>query len=98
VGLASETYTSAEEFLRSGLGLGVGCIVLDVQMPGMTGLDLLGHLSAAGVALPVIMITACVDEGTRRDAMQAGIVAYLHKPFEEDALLEAICCALASRG
>jgi FixJ family two-component response regulator len=53
-GFASETYTSAEEFLRSGLQLGVGCLVLDVQMPGMTGLDLLVHLAVSGVTLPVI--------------------------------------------
>jgi FixJ family two-component response regulator len=97
-GFASETYTSAEEFLRSGLQPGVGCLVLDVQMPGMTGLDLLVHLAVSGVTLPVIIITASTDEQTRLHAEQAGVVAYLCKPFEEDALLEAIRHALASCG
>ena len=54
-GLTSETYTSAEEFLRSGLQPDIGCLVLDVQMPGMTGLDLLVHLAVSGVTLPIII-------------------------------------------
>jgi FixJ family two-component response regulator len=97
-GFVSETYTSAEEFLRSGLRPGIGCLVLDVQMPGMTGLDLLVELSASGVTLPVIIITAGADEQTQFHAMQAGAVAYLYKPFEEDALLGAIRHALAGYG
>jgi FixJ family two-component response regulator len=96
-GFASETYTSAEEFLQSGLQPEVGCLVLDVQMPGMTGLDLLGYLGVSGVTLPVIIMTACVDGRTRLHAEQAGVVAFLCKPFEGDALLEAIGRALASR-
>ena len=97
-GFASETYTSAEEFLQSGLQPEVGCLVLDVQMPGMTGLDLLVSLAVSGVTLPVIIMTACVDGQTRLHAEQAGVIAFLCKPFEEDALLEAIGRALASRG
>jgi FixJ family two-component response regulator len=97
-GFASETYTSAEEFLQSGLQPEVGCLVLDVQMPGMTGLDLLVSLAVSGVTLPVIIMTACEDGQTRLHAEQAGVVAFLCKPFEEDALLEAIGRALASRG
>jgi len=95
-GFTSETYTSADEFLRSGLQPDVGCLVLDVQMPGMTGVDLLVHLAVAGVTLPVIIIMACADGQTRLHAEQASVVAYLCKPFEEDALLEAIRRALAS--
>jgi FixJ family two-component response regulator len=97
-GFASETFTSAEDFLRSGLRPGLGCLVLDVQLPGMTGLDLLVHLSTSGVTLPIIMITASADEHLQRRATQAGIMAYLGKPFEADALLEAIRQALASGG
>jgi FixJ family two-component response regulator len=97
-GFASETYTSAEEFLQSGLQPYVGCLVLDVQMPGMSGLDLLVHLAVSGVTLPVIIITACVDERTRFHAEQAGVVGYLCKPFEDDVLLEAIRRALVGRG
>jgi FixJ family two-component response regulator len=88
------TYTSAEEFLRSGLQQRPGCLVLDVQMPGMTGLDLMAHLSASGVTLPVIILTGREDEQLRRRTMQAGVIAYLHKPFEDDALLQAIQLAL----
>ena len=89
-GFATATYISAEEFLRSGLQQHIDCLILDVQMPGMTGLDLLSRLAASGATLPVIIITARADEQTRLDAEQAGVVAYLRKPFEEDALLEAI--------
>jgi FixJ family two-component response regulator len=62
----------------------------------MTGFDLLAQLAASGMALPVIIITARTDEQTRRRAEQAGVVAYLRKPFEEEALLEAIRRAVAS--
>jgi FixJ family two-component response regulator len=96
VGFAVVTYASAEEFLQSGLQVRIGCLVLDVMMPGMSGLDLLDWLAASGMAFPVIIITACADEQTRRRAEQAGIVAYLRKPFEEEALLEAIQRALSS--
>jgi FixJ family two-component response regulator len=95
-GFAAMTYASAEEFLRSGLQQCVGCLVLDVQMPGMTGLDLLAHLAASDMTLPVIIITGLGDEETRLRAEQAGVVAYLRKPFEEKVLLEAIQRALAS--
>jgi FixJ family two-component response regulator len=97
-GFAAETYTSAEEFLRSAVQHRIACLVLDVQMPGMTGLDLLAQLAASGVALPVIIITARSDEQTRLRAEQAGVVAYLRKPFEEEALLEAIRRALVGDG
>jgi FixJ family two-component response regulator len=95
-GFAAATYTSAEEFLRSGLQQRIACLVLDIQMPGMTGLDLLTRMAASGVALPVIIITARADEQTRLRAEQAGVVAYLRKPFEEEALLEAIRRVLAA--
>lgn len=95
-GFAVVTYTSAEEFLQSGLQHRIACLVLDVQMPQMTGFDLLAQLAASGMALPVIIITARTDEQTRRRAEQAGVVAYLRKPFEEEALLEAIRRAVAS--
>jgi FixJ family two-component response regulator len=95
-GFAAVTYPSAEEFLQSGLQHRIACLVLDVQMPETTGLDLLAQLAASGAALPVIIITARTDEQTRRRAQQAGVVAYLRKPFEEEALLEAIRRAVAS--
>jgi FixJ family two-component response regulator len=95
-GLTTLTYTSAEEFLQSGVQPRIGCLVLDVQLPGMTGLDLLARLAASGVTLPVVMITARAEEQTRLRAEQAGVVAYLRKPFEEGVFLEAIQRALTS--
>jgi FixJ family two-component response regulator len=95
VGFAVVTYASAEEFLQSGLQARIGCLVLDVMMPGMSGLGLLDRLAAAGMALPVIIITACADEQTRLRAEQSGVIAYLRKPFEAEALHEAIQRALA---
>jgi FixJ family two-component response regulator len=96
VGFAVVTYASVEEFLQSGLQARISCLVLDVMMPGMSGLDLLDRLAASGMTLPGIIITACADEQTRLRAEQAGVVAYLRKPFEEEALLEAIQRALSS--
>lgn len=96
VGITVVTYTSVEEFLQSGLQGRIRCLVLDVMMPGMSGLDLLARLDASAVTLPVIIITACADEQTRLRAEQAGVVAYLRKPFEEGALLEAIRRAFTS--
>jgi two-component system response regulator FixJ len=96
VGITVVTYTSVEEFLQSGLQGRIRCLVLDVLMPRMSGLDLLARLDASAVTLSVIINTACADEQTRLRAEQAGVVAYLRKPFEEEALLEAIRRALAS--
>jgi FixJ family two-component response regulator len=96
VGFAVVTFASAEEFLQSGLQAHIGCLILDVMMAGMSGLDLLERLAASAVTLPVIIITAYADEQTRRRAEQAGVVAYLRKPFEEEALLEAIQRVLSS--
>jgi two-component system, LuxR family, response regulator FixJ len=99
VGITVVTYTSVEEFLQSGLRGRIRCLVLDVMMPRMSGLDLLARLDASAVILLVIINTintACADEQTRLRAEQAGVVASLRKPFEEEALLEAIRRALAS--
>jgi FixJ family two-component response regulator len=78
------------------LQVNIRCLVRDVMMPGMSGFDLLGWLAASAGTLPVIVITACADEQTRLLAEQAGVVACLRKPFEEDALLEAVRRTLTS--
>jgi FixJ family two-component response regulator len=96
VGITVVTYTSVEEFLQSGLQGRIRCLVLDVMMPRMSGLDLLARLDASAVILSVIINTACADEQMRLRAEHAGVVASLRKPFEEEALLEAIRRALAS--
>jgi FixJ family two-component response regulator len=83
VGLRVETYPSAEAFLESLHRDDVGCLVLDLRMAGMNGLDLLRHLAATGSRIPVIILTAHGDDEARRRSLQAGAVAFLEKPFQE---------------
>jgi FixJ family two-component response regulator len=94
VGLQVETFPSAEEFLESPHRATAGCLVLDLRMAGMKGLDLLKHLAAAGSRIPVIILTAHGDEEARRQSLEAGAVAFLGKPFRSDALLDAVRTAL----
>ncbi len=92
VGLDVETFASAQEFLRYVPPQGPGCLVLDVRMPGMSGIDLQRMLAARGSKMPVIFITA--HEEVVSLAQKAGAVAVLQKPFEEKAFLDAISTAL----
>jgi FixJ family two-component response regulator len=89
-GFAVETFRSAEEFLPSARRAGLRCLVLDVHLGGMSGFDLQRQLAGLGEPLPVIFITAHDDAETRERARRAGAVAYLPKPFDEKALVEAI--------
>jgi FixJ family two-component response regulator len=98
VGFHVETFESAEAFLRSAERGQTGCVVLDLRMPGMSGLDLLGHLAATGSRIPVIILTAHGDDEARRRTLEAGAVAYLGKPFHGEALLSAVRNALARAG
>src|SRR2546425_7108876 len=86
VGFRVETFESAEAFLQSAERSRTGCVVLDLRMPGMSGLDLLGHLAATGSRIPVIILTAHSDDEARRRTLQAGAVAHLGKPFHGEAL------------
>jgi FixJ family two-component response regulator len=97
LGVETVVFTSAEAFLQAGPWASEACLILDVQMPGMKGWDLLEHLRVAGIALPVILITAYNDAQTHDRAMQAGIVTYLRKPFDDQTLLEALRQASAQR-
>jgi FixJ family two-component response regulator len=90
-------FASAEAFLQAGPWAPEACLILDIQMPGMKGWDLLEHLRAASIALPVILITAYNDAQTHDRAMQAGVVAYLRKPFDDQTLLEALRQAYEQR-
>jgi FixJ family two-component response regulator len=90
VGLATRTYASAQEFLRCERPDAPGCLVLDVQLPGLSGLDLQQELTAAKIDLPVIFITGYGDIPMSVRAMKAGAVEFLTKPFREQELLEAI--------
>ena len=96
VGFRVETFQSAELFLESAHRENPGCVVLDLRMPGMSGLDLLRQLAASGSRIPVIILTAHGDDETRRQSLQAGAVAFLEKPFQSAALLDAVRTALSS--
>lgn len=94
VGFAVKVFSSAEEFLNSAHLSDTQCLILDVRMPGMNGLELHRHLAVNHFAIPVIFITAHGDEEARVRALNGGAVEYLLKPFGEEALLKAIDTAL----
>ena len=95
MGLRVETFQSADAFLTSVHRHNTGCMVLDLRMEGMNGLDLMKRLAATGSSIPVIVLTAHGDEEIRRRCLGAGAVAFLDKPFHAEALLDAIQTALA---
>jgi FixJ family two-component response regulator len=97
-GFGAETYASAEEFLRSGSLEETECLILDVRMPGIGGVELRRYLELAGHDIPVIFITAHGDDSTRAQALGANVVGFLAKPFDDEALLEAIERALGPGG
>ena len=94
MGFKVRTYPSALDFLHQGPLYDHGCVIVDVRMPEIDGLDLQKRLAGAGVSLPVIFMTAYEDPGVRAQAMQAGALAFLQKPFSDPSLMDAICCAL----
>ena len=96
LGYQVATFASAEEFLKSERVGDTSCLIADVRMPGLSGIDLQGRLIARGVRMPTIFITAFPEEGTRRRAMTAGAVGYLGKPFSEESLLTCLDAALGS--
>jgi two-component system response regulator FixJ len=96
VGFRVETFESAAAFLESVHRQNTGCMVLDLRMAGMSGLELLTYLAATGSRIPVIVLTAHGDEDTRQRALQAGAVAFLKKPFQSAALVDAVRAALAT--
>jgi len=93
-GFRAAAFESAETFLNSGHLHDTLCLIVDVQMPGMGGLQLQSHLAAAGYGIPIIFITAYESKDSRRRAMQAGAAAFLGKPFSDEQLLEIIRSAL----
>jgi two-component system response regulator FixJ len=96
VGFRVETFQSAEAFLDSVHRQNTGCMVLDLRMSGMSGLELLRQLVANGSRIPVIILTAHGDEDTRQRTLQAGAVAFLTKPFQSAALVDAVRSALST--
>lgn len=97
-GFAVKVFASAKEFLNSDHLRATRCLILDVRMPAMNGLELQRLLVQAAIEIPVIFITAHGDETARSQALKNGAVGYLLKPFSEEALLNAIDAALGSRG
>jgi FixJ family two-component response regulator len=95
-GFDVSTFASAKDFLDRRPAS--GCIILDVTMPGMTGLELQDHLNATGSTEPIIFITAYDDESARTRAIGAGAVGFLEKPFDDVELLEAIQKAFEGKG
>ena len=84
----------AQEFLSAHFFPRTSCLIADMQMPGMTGLELYQRLSISGKRIPTILITAYPDDGVRERARSAGILGYLSKPFEQDDLLACVRSAL----
>jgi FixJ family two-component response regulator len=95
-GFRAATFASAEAFLRSGHLHDTSCLIVDVQMPGMNGLQLQSHLAAVGYGIPIIFITAYESNDSRQRAMKAGAAAFLGKPFSDEQLLQTIRSALRS--
>jgi FixJ family two-component response regulator len=96
VGLPAQAFASAEDFLKSGQQNEVGCLVADIRMPGMSGLELQAKLNADQYRIPTIFITAHGDEKMRMQALRAGAVEFMAKPFDDEALLESVRAALES--
>src|ERR1035437_223426 len=96
VGLPSQAFASAEEFLTSGQQHKTACLITDIRMPGMSGLELQAKLNAEHCRIPTIFITAHGDAQMRMRALRAGAVEFLAKPFDDEALLESVRAALES--
>lgn len=97
-GLTARVYASAGDLLAALEGLAAGCIVTDVRMPEMSGLELVKRLKAAGAPHPIIMITGHGDVPLAVEAMKAGVLDFLEKPFDDEALLASIRGALSGGG
>ena len=98
VGFRVETFASAEAFLQSIHQEQTGCLVLDLRMPGMNGLELLSHLSGMGSRIPAVILTAHSDDEARQRSLESGAVAFLSKPFSGKALLDAVRTAIDQDG
>src|SRR5262245_1325426 len=94
IGFRTEVFQSAEELLDSDLLYETQCLILDVRMEGMNGLELQQRLNEMGSKIPIIFITAHYNEQLRTEALKAGAVEFLSKPFREEALLDSINLAL----
>lgn len=94
VGLPARAFASAEEFLQSGEQRRTACLIADIRMPGMSGLELQATLNAERCRIPTIFITAHGDSKMRMQALRGGAVEFLAKPFDDEVLLENVRAAL----
>jgi FixJ family two-component response regulator len=97
-GFSVQSFASAEDFLRSGRQHETGCLISDIRMPGMSGLDLQAKLNADHCPIPTIFITAHGDENMRLQAMRGGAVKFMVKPFDGAILLESVQAAFEAGG
>jgi FixJ family two-component response regulator len=97
-GFLAQAYASAEAFLESGAAGRSACIITDIHMPGLSGIDLKRKLDADQCTVPVIMITARLEQRLQRNAIASGAFCLLLKPFKMDALLDCVERALAGSG
>jgi FixJ family two-component response regulator len=95
-GYGAATFASAEDFLQSDQVNDTSCLITDVQMPGLSGVELQSRLIAQGNRMPIIFVTASTEEKTRAHALKAGGIGFLTKPFNVDRLIECIHTALAN--
>jgi FixJ family two-component response regulator len=94
LGHATATFSSAEEYLSSGVAQESSCLITDLRMPGMSGADLQALLAANGCTMPIIIMTASPDEGIRRQVLRAGASGFLHKPIQDHHLIDCLNKAL----
>lgn len=98
LGLNASAFASAEDFLQSDRLNDTACLIADVQMQGMSGVELQSQLIAQGCNLPIIFMTAFPEERIRKRALDAGAIGFLSKPFNEECLIDCLDRALRSRG
>ena len=94
MGFGTEVFSSAQDFLNSGRLHDTACLIVDMRMPGMSGLELQSRLNATEFRVPIVFISAHVDDWARSRALDGGAVDFLKKPFSEDALLRAVTASL----
>jgi FixJ family two-component response regulator len=94
VGLQARSFASAEEFLASGQQNEIACLITDIRMPGMSGLELQARLAEDDYRIPTIFVSAHGDTRNRTQAMRAGAIVFLGKPFDDKVLLEGVRTAL----
>jgi FixJ family two-component response regulator len=97
LGHNAQVFSSAEEYLQSGGAFNSACLITDLHMPGMSGVDLQDRLIAEGRRVPIIFVTAYFEERVRARVMDAGALGFLRKPFSDESLIECLDKALNAR-